>query len=428
MLGLPYRLELETHQVDDIQLAGETCLDGRILRVDEAQVRSLVLQDPRIDRVELDVARPGESTRIVHCLDVVEPRRKLEGPGVVFPGFLGGPETVGQGVTARLAGVGVTTSSRFPQPFSGLLAAREAIVDMSGATAVYSPVSEITHLVLSLAPQPELDNADYDDAIRRASLRVADHLAGAAVNRPPDETDVYDLSEVDPTLPTVAYFYQVQGQGSMADTYLYGRTVENLVPTLIHPAEIMDGALVSGVYVYACFKNPTWMHQNNPVIRALRQRHGKDINFAGVILNRGHNYTQMEKERSSYWAAKLAGFLGVQGVVLSAEGGGNSAIDMMLACQYMEKAGIKTTVLSYESPGADGRDFPLFFSVPEADAIVSVGSDEEQISFPAVERVIGDDRLLDDETPSLGPFNVRMYYLFSALSQVGGNQLAGRAF
>ncbi len=347
---------------------------------------------------------------------------------MVFPGFLGGPETVGQGVTARLAGVGVTTSSRFPQPFSGLLAAREAIVDMSGATAVYSPVSEITHLVLSLAPQPELDNADYDDAIRRASLRVADHLAGAAVNRPPDETDVYDLSEVDPTLPTVAYFYQVQGQGSMADTYLYGRTVENLVPTLIHPAEIMDGALVSGVHVYACFKNPTWMHQNNPVIRALRQRHGKDINFAGVILNRGHNYTQMEKERSSYWAAKLAGFLGVQGVVLSAEGGGNSAIDMMLACQYMEKAGIKTTVLSYESPGADGRDFPLFFSVPEADAIVSVGSDEEQISFPAVERVIGDDRLLDDETPSLGPFNVRMYYLFSALSQVGGNQLAGRAF
>lgn len=425
---MPYRLEVQSHQVEDVQLGEETRLEGGVLRVDEGAVRELVLEDPRIAKLGLDVARPGESVRIVHCLDVVEPRRKLEGPGVVFPGFLGGPATVGQGVTTRLAGVGVTTASRFPQPFSGLLAAREAIVDMSGATAVYSPVSQIIHLVLSLAPQPDLDNADYDDGVRRASLRVADHLAKAGVDRQPDKVEVYDFSDVNPSLPKVAYFYQAQGQGSMADTYLYGRTIENLVPTLIHPAEIMDGALVSGVYVYACFKNPTWMHQNNPVIQALRDRHGQDINFAGVILNRGHNYTQMEKERSSYWAAKLAEFLGVDGVVLSAEGGGNSAIDMMLACQYMEKAGIRTTVLSYESPGADGRDFPLFFSVPEADSVVSVGSDEEQISFPAVERVIGDDRLLDDETPSAGPFNVRMYYLFSALSQVGGNQLAGRAF
>ncbi len=428
MLGLPYRLELQTHQVDGVQLGDETRLDGHVLWVNENEVQGLVLQDPRIIRAGLAVARPGESVRIVHCLDVVEPRRKLEGPGVVFPGFLGGPETVGQGVTARLSGVGVMTSSRFPQPFSGLLAAREAIVDMSGSTAVYSPFSQITNLVLTLAPQPDLDNADYDDAVRRAALRVANHIAGTAMDRQPEQVDVYDFSDVDPSLPKVAYFYQAQGQGSMADTYLYGRTIENLVPTLIHPAEIMDGALVSGVYVYACFKNPTWMHQNNPVIRALRDRHGKDINFAGVILNRGHNYTQMEKERSSYWATKLAGFMGVDGVVLSAEGGGNSAIDLMLACQYMEKAGIKTTVLSYESPGADGRDFPLFFSVPEADSIVSVGSDEEQISFPAVERVIGDDRLLDDETPSIGPFNIRMHYLFSALSQVGGNQLAGRAF
>lgn len=428
MLGMPYRLELQTHLVDDVRLGEETRLDGRALWVDEDAVRALILQDPRIAAVGLDVARPGESVRIVHCLDVVEPRRKLDGPGVVFPGFLGGPETVGQGVTARLSGVGVMTTSRFPQPFSGLLAAREAVVDMSGSTAAYSPFSQITNLVLSLVPQPELDNADYDDAIRRAALRVADHLAGAAVGHQPNAVDVYDFSEVDPDLPKVAYFYQAQGQGSMADTYLYGRTIENLVPTLIHPAEIMDGALVSGVYVYACFKNPTWMHQNNPVIQALRERHGKEINFAGVILNRGHNYTQMEKERSSYWAAKLAKFLGVDGVVLSAEGGGNSAIDMMLACQYMEQAGIKTTVLSYESPGEDGRDFPLFFSVPEADSIVSVGSDEEQISFPAVERVIGDELLLDDETPSAGPFNVRMYYLFSALSQVGGNQLAGRVF
>jgi glycine reductase len=239
----------------------------------------------------------------------------------------------------------VLTSSRYPQPFEGLLAAREAIVDMSGPTRVYSPFSRVINLVLSLAPQRGLDNADYDDAVRRALLKVADRLARVSVDRAPDETAVFDFSTRNPNLPNVAYFYQCQGQGSMADTYLYGRTIENLVPTLIHPGEIVDGAIVSGVYVYACFKNPTYLHQNNPIIWELQQRHGKDLNFVGVILNRGHNYTQMEKERSSHAAAKLADMLEADGVILTVEGGGNSTIDMMLACQYLERMGIKTTIL-----------------------------------------------------------------------------------
>ncbi|MFQ5620054.1 MAG: glycine/sarcosine/betaine reductase component B subunit, partial [Rhodospirillales bacterium] len=349
-------------------------------------------------------------------------------PGAVFPGFLGGPETVGRGRTLRLAGVSVLTSTRYPQPFSGLLAAREAIVDMSGSVANYSPFSRTLNIVLVLEPQSGLDNADYDDAVRRASLKLADRLARLAVDLEPDEKTVFDFSTRDPQLPNVAYFYQIQGQGSMADTYLYGQTIENLVPTLIHPNEVMDGALVSGVYVYAAFKNPTYLHLNNPIIWELQARRGVDLNFVGVILNRGHNYTQTEKERSSYWAAKLAGFLEADGVILTAEGGGNSAIDMMLACQYMEQTGIKTTVLSYESPGADGRDFPLFYSVPEADALVSIGSDADLLAMPLVEKVIGDERLLDGETPAIGPFDIRVYFQFSGLSQIGGNVLAGREF
>jgi glycine reductase len=279
-----------------------------------------------------------------------------------------------------------------------------------------------------MSPAPELDNQDYDDAVRRASLRVADRLAGAAAEQEPDEVEVFDFSQRHPDLPRVAYFCQMQGQGSMADTYLYGRTIENLVPTLIHPNEYLDGAIVSGVFVYACFKNPTYWHQNNPVIWELGRRHGEELDFVGVIANRGHNYTQMEKERSSYWAGKLAEFVAAEGVILSAEGGGNSAIDMMLAVKYMEEAGIKTTALAYESPGDDGRDFPLFYSVPQADALVSIGSDEAYVHMPAVERVLGDNLLLDGETEARGPFDLRMYYHFSALNQFGANVLAGRAF
>lgn len=428
MLKQPFRLELETYRVHDLQLGDSSRLAGGTLTLDADELAALLRQDPRIAEARVDIARPGEPVRIVHCLDAIEPRLKVEGPGVAFPGFFGGSETVGRGKTVRLVGVSVLTSSRYPQPFSGLLAAREAIVDMAGPTAIYSPFSRVFNVVLALSPRPELDNADYDDAVRRAGLKAADYLARLAPGHTPDETTVFDFSRRDPNLPNVAYFYQLQGQGSMADTYLYGRTIENLVPTLIHPNEIMDGAIVSGVYVYAAFKNPTYLHLNNPTIWELQARHGKDLNFVGVIINRGHNYTQFEKERSSHWAAKLAGALEADGVILTAEGGGNSAIDMMLACKYMEQAGIKTTVMTYENPGPDGRDFPLFYTVPEADAVVSLGMAEGAIRLPEMARVIGDDRLLDSGAAALGPFDIGMYANYCATNQLGANVLAGRQF
>jgi glycine reductase len=220
----------------------------------------------------------------------------------------------------------------------------------------------------------------------------------------------------------------MQGQGRMADTFLYGRDIHNLVPTLIHPGEVMDGAIVSGVFVYSCYKNPTYLHQNNPIIWELRARHGRDLNFIGVIVNRGHNYTQDDKERSSRWAAKLAGMLQADGAILTAEGGGNAAIDMMLACQYLEQAGIKTVVVSSEAAGADGYDFPLFYTVPEARAIVSVGSEDEIVAMPKVGRVIGDTVLLDGTTPAAGPFDLKMYFHYCGTNQLGANVLMGRVF
>ena len=423
------RLDVRSVVVEDLRLGNTTSVSGHTLTISNEEVASTVLSDARIADVEVAIARPGEDVRIVHCLDAVEPRTK-PGVGTVFPGFLGGMDTVGEGRTVRIDGVSVLASSRYPQPFSGLLQAREAVVDMSGPTAVYSPMSRVRNVVLIYTPNPTVGNDDYDDAIRRATLRVTEMVARRALPTADaaDSATTFDFSTPDPDLPNVVYFYQLQGQGSMADTYLYGRTIHNLVPTLIHPNEVIDGAIVSGVHVYACYKNPTFLHQNNPIIRELAARHGRDLNFAGVIINRGHNYTQEDKERSSHWAAKLAGFLGADGAVLTAEGGGNSAIDMMLACRYMEQAGIRTVVVSSEAPGVDGYDFPLFYTVPEADAIVSVGSEDEIVPMPEVGRVIGDDLLLDEETPARGPFDLKMYYHYCGVNQLGGNILTGRAF
>jgi glycine reductase len=423
----PLRLDVHTLDIEEVRLGEVTAASGHTLTVSADEVMASVLDDPRIAGVSVEVAEPGDDVRIVHCLDAVEPRTKL-GEGTVFPGFLGGMGTVGSGATFRLGGVAVLASSRYPQSFSGLLQAREAVVDMAGATAVYSPFSRVRNVVLNLTPNPHVENDDYDDAVRRATLRVAELIADRCRDGAPQSSRAFDFSTIDPDLPNVVYFYQLQGQGHMADTYLYGRPIHDLVPTLIHPNEVIDGAIVSGVYVYACYKNPTYLHQNNPIIWELQERHGRDLNFAGVIINRGHNYTQEDKERSSRWAAKLAAFLEADGAILTAEGGGNSAIDMMLACQYMEQGGIKTTVVSSEAAGTDGYDFPLFYTVPEADAIVSIGSEDEIIAMPEVGRVIGDDVLLDGETPARGPFDLKMYFQYCGTNQLGANVLTGRVF
>jgi glycine reductase len=288
-------------------------------------------------------------------------------------------------------------------------------------------MSQVRNVVLALTPNPDIENDDYDDAVRRAVLKVAELIARRALDAEPETTTTtFDFSEHDPDLPKVVYFYQLQGQGRMADTFLYGRDIHNLVPTIIDPNEVIDGAIVSGVYVYGCYKNVTYLHQNNPIIWEMQRRHGTELNFAGVIINRGHNYTQEEKERSSHWAAKLARFLEADGCVFTAEGGGNSAIDMMLAVQYMEKMGIESSVVSSEAAGGDGYDFPLFYTVPEADAIVSVGSEDEMFSMPKVAKVIGGDTLRELELPAEGPYELKMYYQFCGTQQIGGNVLMGK--
>ena len=51
--------------------------------------------------------------------------------------------------------------------------------------------------------------------------------------------------DVLPGTPKVAYLYMLQSQGLLHDTYVYGVDAKRIIPTLIHPNEVMDGAIVS---------------------------------------------------------------------------------------------------------------------------------------------------------------------------------------
>ena len=111
---------------------------------------------------------------------------------------------------------------------------------------------------------------------------------------------------------------------------------------------MLDGAVVSGNYKNP-IKVPTMLHCNNPVVLELCRRHGRDLNFIGVILSRGHHDTHMLKERSAQYAAKLASLIGADGVILTMEGSGNTTIDFMQTVKACEQRGVKTVAWTAET-------------------------------------------------------------------------------
>jgi glycine reductase len=358
-----------------------------VLTVDEKAVLEMLRADSRFAEVAVDVARPGERTRITPVKDVVQPRCKLEGPGEVFPGFIGDVETVGSGKTLVLDGAAVVTCGQ-------IVGFQEGIVDMSGPGAAYTPFSETYNLVLIFTPAEGLEKHDYESACRTAGLRVAHYLASAVKEAKADVVESYELPSFNVAmtahegLPKVAYLYMLQSQGLLHDTYVYGVDAKKILPTLIHPNEVMDGAIVSGNCVSACDKNSTFSHQNNPVIRALYARHGRDINFVGCIIT-NENVTLADKKRSSSYAVKLASMLGVEGLIISEEGFGNPDTDLIMNCRKAENAGIKTVLITDEYAGRDGASQSLADACKEADAVVTGGNANEMILLPPMEKVIG---------------------------------------
>ena len=91
-------LELRNVQVKDVVLGDKNDLKDGVLTVDVEGLKKLILEDPRVTAVKVDLAKPGESCRILPVKDVVEPRYKPEGE--IFPGVFGSdvPEA-GSGVT-----------------------------------------------------------------------------------------------------------------------------------------------------------------------------------------------------------------------------------------------------------------------------------------------------------------------------------------
>ena len=175
------QLELASFKINRVELGPEMALHGQTLIVNAEIIRNAFFRENAFEDVTIDVAHPGESIRIVHVLDAIEPRVKTVGPGVAFPGFLGPAKTVGEGKTSRLEGLSIVQTAEFPEPTSGVLSVREAFIDMTGPAAPYCACSNTANLVLSFRPKAGITNEKFDAAIRHGSLRLAEKLAAVRI-------------------------------------------------------------------------------------------------------------------------------------------------------------------------------------------------------------------------------------------------------
>lgn len=424
-------LELGFINIRDVQFSDKTRIKDGILFIDRNELLN-TLKDDRFVSIDADIAKPGDSIRIIPVKDVIEPRIKVDGHGGVFPGFISKVGTVGGGVTHVLKNAAVVTTGK-------IAGFQEGIIDMSGIGALYSPFSQTFNVCLTAEPTPGLAQHEHEAALRIMGLKAAAYIAEAGRSEIPDTVVSYDCPPLPQALkryeglPKVVYVYMLQSQGLLHDTYVYGIDAKRMLPTFIYPTEVMDGAIVSGNCVSACDKNTTYHHQNSPVIYELLERHGKDFNFLGVVIT-NENVTLSDKERSSDYTAKLVEWMGADAAIISEEGFGNPDADLMMNCTKLEKKGIKTVLITDEYAGRDGASQSLADADPLADAVVTAGNANEVIVLPPMEKIIGKreaaDIIAGGFSGSLSPdgsLTVEIQAITGSTNELGFSRLAAKA-
>ncbi len=387
------KLEVAEFPVTQIRLGQRFRYEDCVLEVDAPALIDLVRQDPRIIDPVLAVAMPGEKVRISGIRDIVEPRTKVSGSGQVFPGVLGPIQDVGEGRTHRLSGMTVIAAASYEGTIrAGTTVQRSAILDMSGPGAEISRFSSYRHLVLSFGLAEGLPELEAHTAIQSAEYKIAHRIAEVTRGLSPAKNSTFDLGKKDPDLPNVMLM-----QGCITDPQhvhsgvgYYGLSLRESMATFVHPNELFDGAVTvdttrSGRGYYPT----TWDWQNHPLVLGLYEAHGRSLNFGGVILQRIRFETHHGKEVGAQNAARLAKAMGAHGLLITWIGGGNAFVDVMFTLRACERNGIKTTLVTYENGGKEGKDSPVLFYLPEADAVVSTGSLDRPLDLPAMDKVIG---------------------------------------
>lgn len=387
------RLEIGNFYVKDITFGKKLSFADGTLTINKEEALDYIKSDGRITEAELYIAKPGDKIRMCPVKEAVEPRIRPDGRSL-FPGYTGDLAAAGDGVAYALKNCSVLVVGKHWGGF------QDGLIDMSGEGQKYTYYGQLNNIVLVADTNEEFEKYEQqkkNDALRRAGHRLAEFIGACVKELTPEDREVYDLEAmtkreaVVEKLPSVVYVMQPQSQMEEMgyNDLVYGWDANHMVPTVMHPNEVLDGAVVSGSFMPVSSKWATYDLQNCPNIKALYKEHGRTINFLGVIMS-NLNVALEQKERAAIFVAQIAKTLGADGAVVAEEGYGNPDADFVGCIVALEDAGIKTVGVTNECTGRDGQSQPLMTLDEKCDAIVSCGNVSELIQLPPMETVLGE--------------------------------------
>ena len=387
------RLEIGNFYVKDIKFGDKLSFDDGVLTINKEKALDFIREDERITEADLYIAKPGDKIRMCPVKEAIEPRVRLDGRGL-FPGYTSELAKAGDGVLHALKNCSVLVVGKHWGGF------QDGLIDMSGEGQKYTYFGYLNNIVLVADTNEDFEKHEQqkkNDALRRAGHKLAEFIGQCVKELTPEDTEVYDLEamikrspEIE-KLPSVVYVMQPQSQMENLgyNDLAYGWDMNRMLPTVMHPNEVLDGAIVSGSFMPVSSKWSTYDFQNTPNIKALHKEHGKTINFLGVIMS-NLNVALLQKERASQFVANLAVQVGADAAVVAEEGYGNPDADFIGTIVALEDAGVKVVGVTNESVGRDGAGQPFVTLDEKCDAIVSCGNVGELIELPPMDTVLGE--------------------------------------
>lgn len=405
------RLQIDYIHIKDVKFGDRTALDHGVLTIDKQELLDMAGSE-LFGKLDIKLARPGENCRILGIHDIMQPRCKADAPETSYPGIWGKLAPVGEGRTVALKGVVV----------SDIYYAKcnvKYYLDMGGECARYTNFSRHFHVILDAEPAEGVSDLSYAEALKYASLTINVRLAKLGIGETPDETKTYQLGPVGPgpdgkPLPRVAYHVVHMASHDTWNFLMYGQSALNFLPIVVQPTEILDGAMIWRYW------EPNYFLQEEIYIKELMERHGKDIDFAGVVFS--NNVMKIDgKDAMGMIAATLCKeTLKADCVIVNKSGMGHCQLDQALAFNWEEKMGMRC-VMNLSAVSNDRPGDMLVIADPRIDAVINSGRNYD-LHHPRVERLIGE----GTNVPSLlgvdarGPFTHTTNFAYQGIwSQLG---------
>ena len=425
------KLTIEAVQISKAAFGISTGIEKGILYINQDELRALLEKDGNFKSVNIAIACPGEKTRIVNVVDVIEPRCKVSGGGD-FPGYTHEIVTAGRGVTRALKGMSVVCCDRHPHWIHS-----KSIIDMSGEGAKLGRYGDLINVVVDPIPNGEIEDFEYARSVKLAGLKTAVYLAKAARDKDVSEVETYDMTPclaAGNALPRVAYYFQAYSSQHDArgvpDPIFYSNPISKNFPFIVHPNEILDGALLSG---YSIRMMETYSIQNHPIIKDLYSRHGKDLHFVGVVLASSSMEAEKRPLNASRVGTLLKDILAADGVVMTKPMGGAPNVDLGEAAVECEKLGIKTSIIIQILTTETFINSEAMFNAPSLNAIVNNGCIFYRVQLPAMEKILGgagDTPIFDDRKKQCAgeALELEDRFICGSLNQIGASKVVAAQY